>query len=1063
MPQSNQRVGEYILDEPLGQTAYVEEWRAHHHMWSDQLAVVKIPTDPQYANNLRQDGVRVHRLVHPNIICPLGFDPHAQPPYLITELAQGESLRPWINARRLTVGQSVNILKQVLEALQFGHERQVVHGDVRPENILLDGAATASDFSRLGSVKLADFGVGLAAMATATQEANRPQAQGSALAYVAPEQRDGAAPDVKSDIYAVGVVLFEMLTGERPSGAELPSEMNPQVPAWLDDVFRKSYARRERRFESAQRFLEALSPAGLGSPAGIGSAAASGAPAIARAVETAPPPTSRAGENVIRIRGESAPIAPPPARGEPVGTEPAGEAAHSEIRLAADDDYSAPASHLEEGSPEEAIEGEVAVSEDEASAEPVDEEQIEEQQEAGANTATLAPDQTSNEPVLPLIPRVASPADRDAIFDELNKRQVRTPDDLRAALKGYFELRDLDQGESANIRLRLIKWANSLAGGNAEMEDQLKLINAAARPLYIVYLLLRSTRGDEPAKTQLLEHPIGEQAGTALRSNDYRLIAHFSATALNEQLLETIASLPLRTAVINLAKDFRREFFGRIQREDLLIFRANVITAAYRYDQKKYRAFMVGSTLGIVSAGEPFTRIRQEPTKRAATLLNGEQVQQGIKELRRGLEDAQWESKAMTILSAFRGKLAAAYVQVARGKFNEFGWLESLNESAKAGQLVPGHEGALEHAAMVRKRIGQLQLLPGTCIAVILIGLSNLWSLQQVHPLALKPLALQLVQSSLFGAGVAAWIATLWSHGVLRARMARTDLAFYQAAVFPLLIAVVFSFITYTKLPSVAICGGLLVAVIVGDVMIFKKFRRQLIRIRDDSTIAGDGLNILWRIETMLHDDWEALRPHYLELGPLFSFTSVQASQSAAAADLLAEHSPEGGADETMTTVTGEVASEPWEEPSSGNPQVDALVSQMHSRISANLRVLAPAARMLLTIFGEYSKAVANHQLGMQQANAGKLEQKGKELLAKLVDFERLCRSPLTLESGGGSAELRDASRRLAERCEDPDINLLRSLAERAKTFREDQTGAAADIKALQPQVEAVIERLKKG
>src|SRR5208283_2997680 len=102
MYQAKQRVGEYVLDELVGQTAYAEEWRAHHHMWSDQQAVVKIPTDPQYVNNLRQEGIRVHRLVHPSILCPLGFDPNAQPPYLITEYLQSETLRAWIDAKRLT-------------------------------------------------------------------------------------------------------------------------------------------------------------------------------------------------------------------------------------------------------------------------------------------------------------------------------------------------------------------------------------------------------------------------------------------------------------------------------------------------------------------------------------------------------------------------------------------------------------------------------------------------------------------------------------------------------------------------------------------------------------------------------------------------------------------------------------------------------------------------------------------------------------------------------------------------------------------------------------------------
>ena len=409
--------------------------------------------------------------------------------------------------------------------------------------------------------------------------------------------------------------------------------MNPEVPAGLDDAFRKSYARRERRFDSARAFIDAL-----GGQSTLPSAAA-------------PKQPERAADNQIRIRTEGGPYAPPVSSPDP---QP-----ESEISLASDDDSPAPIEPAEETTPvEESAQDTdlIAMEADGETSSPPDEEQLEEQQEVGADTAALTEDQTSSGPVLPPISRVSSPADRDALFDELNKKQVRTPDELRTALKGYFELRDLDQGESANIRLRLTKWANALSGGNAELDDQIKLINAAARPLYIIMLLLRSTRGDEPNRSQTLEHPIGDQASTALRSGDYRLIAHFSASALNEKLLETIGNAPLRIAIINLTKDVRREFFGRIQREDILIFRANILTAAYRYDQRKYRAFMVGNSLGIVSAGEPFTRIRQEPTKRAAILLNGEQVQQGIKELRRGLDDRQWESKAMGILSAVSRK-----------------------------------------------------------------------------------------------------------------------------------------------------------------------------------------------------------------------------------------------------------------------------------------------------------------------------------------------------------------------------------------------------------------------
>jgi hypothetical protein len=477
---------------------------------------------------------------------------------------------------------------------------------------------------------------------------------------------------------------------------------------------------------------------------------------------------------------------------------------------------------------------------------------------------------------------------------------------------------------------------------------------------------------------------------------------------------------------------------------------------------------MVGNSLGVVSAGEPFTRIRQEPTKRAATLLNGEQVHQGIRELRRALDDPRWEVKAGGILSAFRGKLSAAYLVEANKKFKSFEWLESMEEGSKAGQLVPGSEAALDHAALVRKRITQLQLFPGTLIAIVLIGLSILWAFGEVRqekPFDFKLFAMLLGESSLFAAGLAAWIATIWSNAVLRARMARTDFAFYQAAVFPLLIAVSIAFVKYNSIPSDIICAALLTVVIVADVVVFKKFYRRIFRPIEDWGMSGDGLSVLNRIESLLADDWERLHDHYMELGPLFSFTSVQAAQGAAmdlaeqSMDIPADH----GSDETISgsmhgsSIMDEAPAE------TGNEEVDKLVSQINARISANLRVLAPAARVVITIFGEYSKAASSHQLGMMQANALRMEQKGTDLAAKITDFERLCRTPLAMESGSAADLLREAARRIAQRAESSEIHLLRTLADRAKSFREDQATASAEISELVPQVEAAIERLKKA
>jgi phosphoglycolate phosphatase-like HAD superfamily hydrolase len=281
-----------MLDERLGGGTFGEVWRAHHHVWVDQLVAVKIPTDPQYVRNLRREGVAVHGLVHPNIVRAMGFDPDADPPYLVMEYVPGTSLRPLIQTRRVQVDEAVTILRQVLLGLDFAHRRGVIHRDVKPENILIHERSASLGYGGDGIVKITDFGLGRAANTTAVDSIaysaslNNDAAREIAgtLDYMPPELRGGAEPDARADLYACGVVLYEMLTGERPAGTEVPSDLNAMVPKRLDEVFRRSYARLEKRYTSAREFLEGLSSAGPPPLPGLAAARGRGA------VDEAPPP-----------------------------------------------------------------------------------------------------------------------------------------------------------------------------------------------------------------------------------------------------------------------------------------------------------------------------------------------------------------------------------------------------------------------------------------------------------------------------------------------------------------------------------------------------------------------------------------------------------------------------------------------------------------------------------------------------------------------------------------------------------------------------------------------------
>jgi serine/threonine-protein kinase len=266
MPQAGQRVGEYVLEEPLGSGAFGQVWRARHHAWLDQIVAVKIPTDPQYLRNLQREGAAVHGLVHPNVARAIAFDPFADPPYLVTEYVPGGSLRPLIAKKSLTPNHVIAVMQQVLSGLKHAHDKGTVHRDVKPENILVHERAAKEGYATEGVVKLTDFGLGRAAGDAAMQSIaysaslNDPKARELAgtLDYMPPEVRGGAEADARADVYACGVVLYEMLTGERPAGTDVPSDVNPNVPRHLDDVFRRAYARLEKRFTSADEFLGAL-------------------------------------------------------------------------------------------------------------------------------------------------------------------------------------------------------------------------------------------------------------------------------------------------------------------------------------------------------------------------------------------------------------------------------------------------------------------------------------------------------------------------------------------------------------------------------------------------------------------------------------------------------------------------------------------------------------------------------------------------------------------------------------------------------------------------------------
>jgi len=255
-----------VLEERIGIGTFGEVWRARHHVWESERVAIKLPTEPEYVRYLQREGVVVHGLRHSNIIRVMGMDPYAEVPYLVMELVEGPSLRQVLQENPTGVAPEMAIiaLRGILNAMVVAHTANVLHRDLKPGNVLLHLNGEPLSALTVEAVKVGDFGLGidsadtLRSIVQSASVAREDKLVGT-LAYMAPELRDGKQkPDARSDLYSIGVILFELLTGDRPAGAEFPSTLRPNVPAALDEVFRRLYARYDRRYESAQAVLDNL-------------------------------------------------------------------------------------------------------------------------------------------------------------------------------------------------------------------------------------------------------------------------------------------------------------------------------------------------------------------------------------------------------------------------------------------------------------------------------------------------------------------------------------------------------------------------------------------------------------------------------------------------------------------------------------------------------------------------------------------------------------------------------------------------------------------------------------
>ncbi len=252
-----ERIGRFELVAPLGRGGFSEVWRARDASGLPLApdVALKLLVNADHVAELRREANLLGVVRGDGIVRTLEVGLAEEVPFIALELLEGGDLRRRFAKDAFDPAKALAIVERIIEILARVHSEGVVHGDLKPENVV---------FAANGDLHIADFGLSRRiSQRTATLSVSLSLADArlaGTLDYMAPEQREGDKPTVRSDIYAVGVILHELLLGERPQGLLVPpSERDARIPPLVDRVLATALAPDPRdRFASAAAMLKAL-------------------------------------------------------------------------------------------------------------------------------------------------------------------------------------------------------------------------------------------------------------------------------------------------------------------------------------------------------------------------------------------------------------------------------------------------------------------------------------------------------------------------------------------------------------------------------------------------------------------------------------------------------------------------------------------------------------------------------------------------------------------------------------------------------------------------------------